>query len=66
MKLTARELEVCRMLAKGKRPCDIAAALNVTQATVNQHTTAARRKLACKSTFELAVKVATMISESES
>jgi len=50
--LTARELEVLRLLADGLRAGPIAAALGLSLATVRNHIRAILRKLGCHSQLE--------------
>ncbi len=56
--LTPREREIVTLLAQGKTPREIAAALCVTRATVYTHVDHARVKTATTTILELAVKAA--------
>jgi DNA-binding NarL/FixJ family response regulator len=53
MKLTDREIEILRMLAKGNSSADIAAVLHLSTHTVNTHRKNILRKLDMSSTVEL-------------
>jgi DNA-binding CsgD family transcriptional regulator len=57
--LTAREREVVRLLAQGRRPCQIARQLCISQRTVYVHIQHCRAKTDTSSGYELAVKAAT-------
>ena len=56
--LTAREKEVVRLLAQGKRQREIASLLCISPLTVRDHVQSARRKTGTNSAFELAVRAA--------
>lgn len=56
--LTAREREVLRLLAQGKRQADIAEALCISARTVQAHAANIRQKSGARSTFQAAVRAA--------
>jgi DNA-binding NarL/FixJ family response regulator len=53
MKLTEREIEILRLLAKGNSSADIAESLHLSTHTVNTHRKNILRKLDMSSTVEL-------------
>ncbi len=55
LRLTSRELEVVRMLARGQRSTDIAIELGISIKTVSTHRTRALEKLGVANTVELAL-----------
>lgn len=56
-RLTKREQEIARLLARGRRPAQIARALVVSRHTVYMHVRHMREKTGDGSTFELALRM---------
>ncbi len=56
-KITKRELEICKLLLKGKTNQEIADILFISKATVSNHRSHIKQKLKAKTAIELGAKL---------